>query len=754
MKYSEFLVSKRWRTPATGRHIPVGAINPMLFPFQRDITRWALRKGCAAIFADCGLGKTFMQLEWARLLDTPTLIIAPLNVAQQTAQETRLGAPAIYLSEPQGNMPQITITNYEHVEKFDADDFGAVVLDESSILKSLDGKTRQLVTEKFKNVPHRLCCTATPAPNDIAEIANHAEFLGVMKRTDMLASFFVHDDDGWRLKGHAEQPFYRWLASWSMAIRKPSDLGYDDNGYVLPGLNIERLAFEQEFIPEGSLFFTKLKGIQERLEVRKAAISARVEAVAALLKEPGQWIAWCGLNEESESLAAVLGDDAIEVPGYDDPDKKAAALSAFQNGRYRILVTKPKVAGLGMNLQNCHQMAFVGLGDSYESYYQSIRRCYRFGQEHPVRVVVVLAEQEAEIYANVLRKEKEADELSASLIAHAVAYEKEELQMPDKKHAEKPKHHKTTGEGYEMVLGDSVEELKHVADGSVGLSVFSPPFVSLYTYSPTERDIGNSKDETEFFKHFGFIIDELLRATMPGRNCCVHVSQVPAMLVRDGYIGVKDFRGMTIQNFEKRGWTYHGEVCIDKDPQAQAIRTHSKALLFVQMRRDAAWLRPALADYILVFRKPGENASPVLPDMTNDQWIEWARPIWYGINETDTLNKAVARENADERHICPLQLGTIERCVKLWSNRGDLVLSPFAGIGSEGYVALKHGRRFHGIELKESYYRAALANLKEASEYTEAPLFQAKNRLTDDYLRDMGAMDQLAEAAAVGDDLP
>lgn len=747
MNYPEFLASKRWRTPSTGRHVPSGAINQMLFPFQRDITRWALRKGCAAIFADCGLGKTFMQLEWARLLNTPTLIIAPLSVARQTVHEgERLGVPVVYLREPRKDMPQIAITNYEHVEKFDAADLGAVVLDESSILKSLSGKTRQLVTEQFKDVAHRLCCTATPAPNDIAEIANHAEFLGVMKRSDMLAAFFVHDDDGWRLKGHAQEPFYRWLASWSMAVRKPSDLGYDDEGYVLPGLNIERLAFEQEFIPEGSLFFTKLKGIQERLEVRRAAISARVDAVASLLKEPGQWIAWCGLNEESESLAAVLGDEAVEVKGSDDPDAKADALAAFQDGRYRVLVTKPKIAGFGMNFQNCHQMAFVGIGDSYESYYQSIRRCYRFGQQHPVRVVVVLSEQEAEIYSNVLRKEKEADELSASLIAHAVAYEKEELQMPDKKHADKPQHQKVTGEGYEMVLGDSVEELKNVADGSVGLSVFSPPFVSLYTYSPTERDIGNSKDETEFFKHFGFIIDELMRVTMPGRNCCVHVSQVPAMLVRDGYIGVKDFRGMTIQNFEKRGWTYHGEVCIDKDPQAQAIRTHSKALLFVQMRRDAAWLRPALADYILVFRKPGENPSPVLPDMTNDQWIEWARPIWYGIEETDTLNKATARENADERHICPLQLGTIERCVKLWSNRGDLVLSPFAGIGSEGYVALKHGRKFYGIELKESYFQAALANLKEASEYTEAPLFQHKNRLTDDYLRDMGEMDQLAEA--------
>jgi hypothetical protein len=253
--------------------------------------------------------------------------------------------------------------------------------------------------------------------------------------------------------------------------------------------------------------------------------------------------------------------------------------------------------------------------------------------------------------------------------------------------------------------------------------VFSPPFMSLFTYSPTERDLGNSKSAPEFFAHFNYIIDELLRVTAPGRNCCVHASQVSATLGHDGYIGLKDFRGKTIEAFEGRGWVYHGEVCIDKDPQAQAIRTHSKALLFVQLRKDSSWLRPALADCILVFRKPGDNATPITPDITNDQWIEWARPVWYGIKETDTLNTAVAKENADERHICPLQLGTIERCVKLWSNPGDLVLSPFAGIGSEGFVSLRFGRRFHGIELKPSYYRSAVTNLRRAVHEAAQPNF-------------------------------
>lgn len=273
---------------------------------------------------------------------------------------------------------------------------------------------------------------------------------------------------------------------------------------------------------------------------------------------------------------------------------------------------------------------------------------------------------------------------------------------------------RVSGDGWVVVNGDCVEELVTVQADSVDLSVYSPPFMSLYTYTASERDLGNCATPAQFFEHFGFVIRGLLRVTKPGRLSCVHVAQVPAMLSRDGHIGMKDFRGQTIEAFEEHGWIYHGEVCIDKDPQAQAIRTKSKSLLFVQLRKDASWLRPALADYILVFRKPGENLVPIQPDLTNEDWIEWARPIWYGIRESDTLQVAEARANEDERHICPLQLGTIERCIRLWSNPGELVLSPFAGIGSEGYEAIRLGRRYLGIELKPQYADVAVKNLRAA----------------------------------------
>lgn len=276
------------------------------------------------------------------------------------------------------------------------------------------------------------------------------------------------------------------------------------------------------------------------------------------------------------------------------------------------------------------------------------------------------------------------------------------------------------GAGWELRNGDCIDELGTLDESSVDLSVYSPPFSSLYTYSASDRDIGNCSSHDEFLEHIGFMIRELLRVTKPGRLTCCHIAQLTSSKNLHGIIGLIDLRGGMIEAFKAEGWIHHGEVVIDKDPQAQAIRTHAKGLLFVQKAKDRSWLRPALADFILLFRKPGENAVPIVDDEpTNDEWIEWARPIWYGINETDTLNTAVAKEKDDERHICPLQLGTIERCLRLWSNPGDLVLSPFAGIGSEGFEAVRRGRRYIGFELKESYARTAAKNLRLAETLQE-----------------------------------
>lgn len=277
------------------------------------------------------------------------------------------------------------------------------------------------------------------------------------------------------------------------------------------------------------------------------------------------------------------------------------------------------------------------------------------------------------------------------------------------------------GRGWALYQGDSADVLQGIPGESIDLAVFSPPFGSLYTYSSSERDLGNCRSHDEFWGHFGFISQELRRVMRPGRNVCIHVAQIPLQKGKDGVIGLHDFRGDTIRHFQQVGFVYHGEVCIDKDPQAQAIRTKSKALLFVQLHKDSAWSRPALADYILIFRAPGDNAAPILPELTNDEWIEWARPIWYGIRESDTLNVNDARNADDERHICPLQLGTIERCIRLWSNASETVLSPFAGIGSEIYQAVKLGRRGIGIELNPNYYKVAVQNLQRAEAEVNQP---------------------------------
>jgi len=723
--YATFLVSKQRTWEGSGLTVDESAISPVLYPFQRAITRWALLKGRAAIFADCGLGKTFMQLEWARLIAKRTLIIAPLSVARQTVAEARKIGLDVHYSRDGRAADHITITNYEMAPHFTASEFQAIVLDESSILKSLDGKTRQKLTEQFASVPHRLCCTATPAPNDIAEIANHSEFLGIMRRQDLLAMFFVHKSNthaqqGWFLKAHAEHGFYRWLASWGMSLRRPSDIGYSDEGYTLPSLTISPLFTATAYRRDGELFSVGLRGIGDRHRARRGSLSDRVSATADLVNgDHAQWIVWCGLNDEGQQAHALIRGSVL-VEGHQSPEDKLAAIEGFQDGTHRVLITKPRIAGFGMNFQHCHKMAFLGLSDSWESYYQCIRRSWRFGQQRPVEAHIVLSEPERGVYDNVMRKEADASRMADSLIVHVRDFERAELTNGHRTWA----YTKASieGNGYRLLLGDTVERLPELPSESIDFSIFSPPFLCLYTYTPTERDIGNSQGSTEYWAHFGYVIDDLLRVMKPGRNCAVHVAQVAATLITDGYIGLKDFRGEMIREFVKRGWVYHGEVCVDKDPQAQAIRTHAKGLLFIQLKKDGSWLRPGLADYILVFRKPGDNTVPILPEISNEEWIEWARPVWYGIRATNTLNTAEGKGAPDERHICPLQLDLIERCVKLWSNPGETVLSPFAGIGSEGYVSLLLNRQFVGIELKESYFDTAKKSLNRAIHERDAQL--------------------------------
>ena len=417
--YAEFLKSKASRHQSTGVDVPDDLIHPSLHDWQRRIVRTALRRGRSAVFADTGLGKTRMQIEWARLTGESALILAPLSVARQTVREAaRIDADVRYVRRPEDVAPgSVSITNYELAHHFDPAMFDAIALDESSILKNFTGSTRNALIVQWAQTPYRSSWSATPAPNDVTELCNQAEFLGVATRSEMLAAYFVHDNDGWRLKGHAIDPMFSWMATWATAARRPSDVGGDDAPYHLPPLNIIPAVIEVPIEQSGQLFATDLGGVGGRAAVRRETLAQRVDHAVGLCSQPGQWIAWCGLNAEAEGVAHAV-DGAVNVEGSMTPDEKADVFERFQDGAIRVLVTKPSIAGMGMNFQNCHRMVFVGLNDSWESYYQAIRRCWRFGQSKPVDAHIVVSALEQQIASNVARKEQEVAAWIDRLIHH------------------------------------------------------------------------------------------------------------------------------------------------------------------------------------------------------------------------------------------------------------------------------------------------------------------------------------------------
>ena len=742
-EYQKFLQSKAVVTKPCGLdNIP--PLNPMLFDFQRDIVAWALRRGRAALFEDCGLGKTPQQLEWARHVPGPVLILAPLAVAAQTVREgEKFGIQAKHVRDQSEVDGKISVTNYEMLHHFDPKHFNAVVLDESSILKSLDGKTRTIIIESFKDTPFKLACTATPAPNDFMELGNHAEFLGVMRHSEMLSMFFVHDGgetQKWRLKGHAESEFWKWLCSFCVMIRRPSDLGYNDKTFRLPKLNLHEIVVRSTTPTDGFLIALPASSLQERLSARRASLQDRVNITADLVNADGErWLVWCNLNDESAELCRAI-PDAVEVKGSDSDAHKESALRDFQAGKIRVLVSKPTICGFGMNLQICHKMAFVGLSDSYEQYYQAVRRCWRFGQKHAVDAYIVTADTEGAVVENIRRKEQDAARMAEEMVKHMHSINESNIkgtQRTESVYMESTER----GENWTMHLGDCVETVAKMPDDSIDYSIFSPPFASLYTYSASDRDMGNSKDDGDFAKHFGFLVDELFRVMVPGRLVSFHCMNLPTSKVHHGYIGLRDFRGELIAAFEQRGFIFHSEVCIWKDPVTAMQRTKAIGLLHKQMVKDSCMSRQGVPDYLVTMRKPGENPRPVCGElekwvgddsfkstgrMSIDLWQRYASPVWMDINPSRTLQKDSARDEKDERHICPLQLDVIERGVMLWSNPGDLILSPFAGIGSEGHIAVKEGRRFVGVELKPEYFRQAVQNMKSAEREAKDGLLFAR----------------------------
>jgi len=433
MEYKDFLDSKRAKARPTGFTVDAGSMNPMLFDFQRDISRWALRRGKAAVFADCGMGKTPISLEWANQITRAgygkVLILAPLTVSLQTKREgDKFGIPVTVCRSQSDVCSSISISNYEMLEHFNPGAFGAIVIDESSMLKG-DGPLRKAVSEFSESIPFRLACTATPAPNDHMELGNHAEFLGVMSKSEMLSMFFVHDGgetSKWRLKGHAQKPFWEWVASWAVMLRKPSDLGYEDRGFTLPPIEYHQHTVAAEWTSD-YLFPVEANTLNERRGARRDSMKERVRICAELVNaSTDPWVVWCDLNAESAALSAAI-PDAIEVTGSDSVAVKESAAMRFVSGECRVIVTEPSIFGWGSNWQHCRNEAFVGLSDSWEQVYQATRRCWRFGQKHDVHIHFITGELEGAVVRNIERKEKQAAEMAEGMLHHMRAINEAEI---------------------------------------------------------------------------------------------------------------------------------------------------------------------------------------------------------------------------------------------------------------------------------------------------------------------------------------
>jgi DNA modification methylase len=716
MTYQEFLQGKIKTVQESGFEVQESELNPNLFDFQKYIVKRALKAGRFAIFADCGLGKTFMQIEWAKLVSErtkqPVLILCPLAVAGQTIKEgQRFGINIERLkSDVLGN--GVYISNYEQLDNIDCSVFSGVVLDESSILKNYEGATKSLVINRFLETSYKLACTATPSPNDPMELGNHSEFLNTMTRSEMLAMYFVHDGgetSKWRIKGHCESIFWEWVSQWAVMLSKPSDIGFNAKGYDLPDLNLIEKQVITNQRNNGSLFNdVAISATEFNQELRLTKIE-RLENVLEIVNNSKEnFIIWVKQNEEGEYLRKMI-PDAVEVKGSDSPEYKEKMLLGFGNNEFRVLITKAKIAQFGLNYQNCHNQIFASLDFSFEGLYQAIRRSYRFGQNNHVNIYLITTDTMQNVVNSIKTKQAQFEEMQKQM---GIAVNKNLNNTIKSKSMREFKEYKS--ENCHIMLGDCVEMIKKVPDNSIGMSVFSPPFASLYTYSDELEDMGNSKDQKEFEIAFRFLVKELFRVLWSGRNVAVHCMDLPIQKGKEGYIGLRDFSGLIRQVFESEGFIYHSRVTIWKDPVVEMQRTKALGLLHKQVKKDAAMSRVGIPDYLLVFRKGGEHNHPVKCEINVDTWQKYASPVWMDIDYGDTLNFTSARDERDEKHICPLQLPTIERAITLWSNKGDTVLTPFLGVGSEVYKAIELDRKGIGFELKTSYYDVAEKNVKAA----------------------------------------
>ena len=724
LDYQNFLDTKRKTFIESGFELNESDLNKDLKDFQKYGVKNALFKGKFAFFFDCGLGKTFSQLEWSsqvlKQTNKSVLILAPLAIVEQTIREgIKFGINVYKLDiENQNNEAKIFICNYDQLKNIDCSVFSGIVLDESSILKGKDGKMSNLILESFKQTPYKLCCTATPSPNDHMELGQHSEFLGGMSYLEMLAMFFVHDGgetSKWRLRKHAKDAFWKYVSSWSMAIDTPSSLGFCSDGYNLPEIEYVEHIIKVENLSENLFGDVAVSATDLHKDLNRsfnARLEKAIEIVEGLNK---QCIVWGLKNSETDLISKKL-TNAINVQGSDSPEYKAKHLNGFANNEFKTLVTKTSIASFGMNYQQCDTMVFMSYDFKFEAFYQAVRRCYRFGQKNKVTVHILIPESQTNVRETILAKEKQHFERIGEMSKYSA-----ETNYKTAKSKVKIMNKEIKTNNYHLINGDCVTETKKLSDNCADIIVFSPPFAELYVYSDKEEDMGNVSNYKEFEKHFKYLIPELKRTLKSGRMCAIHCMDLPIQKGKEGYIGLRDFSGMLIDWFQNEGFIYHSKVTLWKNPVTEMQRTKALGLLHKTIKKDSIMSRVGIPDYVLFFRNEGENETPIthqdkdqsrLDYLPVDLWQKYASPVWMDIDYSRTLQYRSGRDGNDEKHICPLQLDTIERILHLYSNEGETVLSPFGGIGSEGCSAIKMNRKSISIELKESYFKINESNHK------------------------------------------
>ena len=719
-EYNDLLEAKKTKKIESGFDVEESGLNPLLFDFQKYCVKRMVKEGRGAVFAGCGNGKTLISLEWATKVaeheGKPILILAPLSVSRQTIKEGAKFGYKVDLYRDMDEATTIAITNYEQIENVDISRFVGVVLDESSILKNFTGYYRNLLTEKFKGMPYKLCCTATPSPNDLNEIGNHSEFLEILDSQDMRSKWFVREEgmNNYRLKGHAKGDFYGWIASWAIMFENPADIGFVETGklFKLPELTVTDHLIETK--PEDGLLFSTgiVNATNFNMELRKT-MNERLALAAEIASEAdGQVIIWIKQNQEGDILGKLI-PEAVEVRGSDSDADKEQRLLDFAEGKFRILISKAKICGYGMNFQNCGTQIFASPDFSFEDYYQQVRRSYRFGRKGNVNIHLIITDTMTNARAIVEKKQQAFEEMVREMNRNV-----NENRYGLLDHYE---YREYKDDDVFLMKGDTTIEIKRIPDNSVDLIIFSPPFSSLFTYSNYINDMGNNESHEEFFKQYAFLLKELYRILKPGRLMCCHTKDLGVYKNSSGYTGMYDFTGEHTRAVLAEGFKLHSKVTIWTDPVLEMQRTKTQRLLYKQVTSDSSKMGIGMAEYITIFKKwEGDEADwePIVnlnrDNFPLETWQKWASPVWMDIRRTDVLTASEGTAMGDEKHICPLQLGVIERLVNLWSNEGETVFTPFLGIGSEVYEAVRNNRKGIGCELKDSYFDTAVKNIKIA----------------------------------------